>query len=113
MDQIYTRAPQNYEPLVIDGYDRTIVPLRPIFDTFGGGAIWDATARTATCVNNINNVRYRYTVDSFNVGRYQAMANSMKRSRSMLRRYWLTIICHVNQELLRGIGLFDKLVGCY
>lgn len=64
---IYENSSGYEQPFVMDGYDRTMVPLRPIFETLGGSATWDAETRTATCTNNMNNVRYRFTVDSFNL----------------------------------------------
>ncbi len=54
-------------PFVMDGYDRTMVPLRPIFETLGGSAAWDATTMTATCSSGRDNVGYRFTVDSYNL----------------------------------------------
>ncbi len=64
---IYENSSGYEQPFVMDGYDRTMVPLRPIFETLGGSATWDAATRTATCNSGRDNALYRFTVDSFNL----------------------------------------------
>lgn len=59
-----TEPGEYLRPFIMEGYNRTMVPLKPIFDKLGGTAEWDAATQSVTCNTGRDNVYYKFINES-------------------------------------------------